>query len=223
MVSGAARLIPRWYVVTVLAALTLVTLALAGTTAAFADDLAGRSMWGLVAATGLLLVAAVSSLARRRRPREPEVTADGTRVFRAPALTVWPLAGAWLALLVTAGIWAHIAFTDFDALESPGFSLVTIVGAVASLPALVRLLTGRLHRWTLELGPEALTYRGYGTDLTAAWKDVKGAAIQRRGPAGVRIDLRGDATDPVVPITAFDVPAEQLVEEIVRARRISRR
>ncbi|MDZ5662546.1 hypothetical protein SFC79_12300 [Nocardioides sp. S-58] len=223
MVTGTARLIPRWYAVTVVTVLTLFTLGLAAATAAFADDLAGRSMWGLVACAALVLVAAVSSLLRPRRRREPEVTADGTRVFRAPALTVWPLVLGWFALLATAAVWGWVALTDFDALESPGFSIVAIVGALASLPDLVRLLTGRLHRWTLELGPEAVTYRGYRTDATVPWKDVKGAAVQERGPAGVRIDLRGGGTDPVVPITAFDVPAEQLVDEIVRARKGARR
>ena len=69
-----------------------------------------------------------------------------------------------------------------------------------------------------------LTYRGYRTDVTVPWKDVRGAEIQERGPAGVRIDLRGARRkDPVVPITAFTVPAEQLVEEIARARSSMRR
>jgi len=221
--SGGKRLVPRWYVATVVGGLTVFTLVLVATTAAFADGPAGASMWGLAASSGLLLVAAVSALVRPRRPREPSVGHDGSRVFRAPTLTVWPLVGAWIALLVTASVWGWIAITDFGALESPGFSLVTIAGALASLPDLVRLLTGRLHRWTLSTSAEQLTYRGYRTDLTVPWNDVRGAVIQERGPAGVRIDLRGDRSDPVVPITAFDVPAEQLVEEITRARKAARR
>ena len=186
--------------------------------AATVDGVMGWSAWGLVAATGLLLVAALSALARPRRPREPDVTADGTRVFRAPLLTVVGLVGAWAGFLVVAVLWAFVAVTDFAALESPGFSLVTIVGALASLPDLLRLLTGRLHRWRLELGPETLSYRGYRTSLSVPWARVRGADVQLRNPAGVRVDLRGDADDPVLPITAFPVPAEQLVDEIRRAR-----
>ncbi len=113
--------------------------------------------------------------------------------------------------------------TDFDSLESPGFALITVVGALASLPDLVRLLTGRLHRWRLELGPESVTYRGYRTDATWPWSKVHGARIQARGPAGVLIDVKGAGQDPVVPITAFAVPAEQLVDEIQRAKAASRR
>ncbi len=123
------------------------------------------------------------------------------------------------ALLVVAVLWAWLAVTDLRSLDSPGFALLAILGALASLPDLVRLLTGRLHRWTLELGPATLTYRGYHTDITVPCRDVRGAAVQRRNPAGVRIDLRAGRDPLVVPITAFDVPAEQLVEEVHRARR----
>ena len=219
--SGGKRLIPRWYVATVVGSLTVFTLVLVATTAAFADGPAGASMWGLAASSGLLLMVAVRrGVPRRRRDPRSATTAPGVR---APTLTVWPLVGAWIALLVTASVWGWLAITDFGALESPGFSLVTIAGALASPPDLVRLLTGRLHRWTLSTSAEQLTYRGYRTDLTVPWNDVRGAVIQERGPAGVRIDLRGDRSDPVVPITAFDVPAEQLVEEITRARKAARR
>ncbi len=220
--SGPARLIPRWYtavVISVLVVLTLLFLGLAVTS----EGVAGASAWGLTLATGLLLLAAVSALARRRRPREPTVTADGTRVFLSPALTAWTLVSAWLALLAVAALWVVQAVTDFDGLESPGFALLTVLGAVASLPDLVRLLTGRLHRWRLELGPEALHYRGYRTDVTCPWSKVHGAGIQARGPAGVLVDVKGAGADPVVPITAFDVPAEQLVEEIQRAKAAARR
>ncbi|PVG84278.1 hypothetical protein DDE18_01195 [Nocardioides gansuensis] len=212
------RLVPRWYTATVLTVLALATLVLVGL-ALTAEGVMGWSAWGLVVAFGLLFASAASALARRRRRREPQVTADGTRVFRAPPLTVMGLVGAWLVLLVVAALWAYVAVTDFDALESPGFSLVTIVGALASLPDFLRLVTGRLHRWTLELGHDSLVYRGYRTHITVPWSDVRGAIVQRRHPAGVRIDLRANAPDPVVPIAAFDVPAEQLVEEVLRGRK----
>jgi hypothetical protein len=217
-VVSRARLIPRWWTATVLTLLLLATLV--GLVVALVAD--GPLAWsgaGLLVAFASLLVAAISALARPRRRREPEVAADGTRIFRAPVLTVAGLLVAWSMLLVVAALWAYLARTDFDALEAPGFSLLTIVGALASLPDLVRLVTGRLHRWTLELGADSLSYRGYRTNVTVPCRDVRGAAVQRRNPAGVRIDLRAATDDIVVPITAFDVPAEQLIEEIHRARK----
>lgn len=222
MVTSRVRLVPRWFAAVVIGALTLfllVFLLLALTV----DGVMQWSAWGLVAAAGLMLCSAVSALARPRRRREPEVTPDGVRVFVAPGLTTWPLVGAWAALLVVAAIWSYLALTDFGALESPGFALVAIVGALASLPDVVRLLTGRLHRWRLEIGPDAVTYRGYRTDVSFPWSKVHGARIQERGPAGVAIDVKGSGADPVIPITAFDVPAEQLVEEIDRAKVAARR
>lgn len=229
LTDGAAhvrgkRLIPLRWSTTVIAVLTLFTLMLVVITAAFGDGIADMSMYGLATVSGLVLVSAVSSLVRPRRRREPKVLADGTRVFRAPALTTWPLVAAWVVVLGVAVVWAWVLVTDIGALESPGFSLVMVIGAVGSLPDFVRLATGRLHRWTLTLGPDALTYRGYRTDVTLPWRDVRGAHIHERGPAGVRIDIRGaQAKDPIVPIAAFNVPAEQLIDEVAQARKNARR
>jgi len=220
--ADPVRLVPRWYAAVVVVLLLVLT-GVFGGLAATADGVMGWSAWALVLFTGLLLVAAFSALVRPRRTREPAVAPDGTRVFLAPALTVAALLGAWVAVLAVAALWAFVAVTDFSALESPGFSLVTIVGALASLPDLARLLTGRLHRWRLELGPEALTYRGYRTALTVPWSKVGRATIQSKAPAGVLINVRGESKDPVVPIAAFAVPAEQLVEEISRAKAAARR
>ena len=109
-------------------------------------------------------------------------------------------------------------------LATAGFSVVVVLGSIGLLPDFARLLTGRLHRWTLILGPDELTYRGYRTNVSYLWKEISGAKIQQRGPAGVRIDLRGaQRKDPVVPITAFTVPAEQFIDEIVEARKAARR
>ena len=138
-------------------------------------------------------------------------------MFVAPAATTWPLLVAWFRPPGGCDL-GNLAITDFSALESPGFSLLTIAGAIASLPDLARLLTGRLHRWRLELGPESISYRGYRTAETWPWSSVHGARIHPRGPAGVAIDVKGPGKDPVIPITAFAVPAEQLIEEIQRAK-----
>ena len=72
-------------------------------------------------------------------------------------------------------------------------------------------------------GSQLADARGFRTDVSWPWSEVHGARIQERGPAGVAIDVKGSGVDPVVPITAFDVPAEQLVEEIARARAAARR
>ena len=226
MVSPAeqpARLIPRWFAPVTLTFLVVLTILFATTGALVDDGVMSRSVLGLALTCGLLLVATCSAFVRRRRRRDPVVAADGTRVFVSPAATVWPLVGAVVALYAVVAMWAFVAVTDFSELESPGFSLVTIVGAVAGLPDLVRLLTGRLHRWRLVLGPDSLTYRGYRTDLTVPWSKVGRATIRSKGPAGVLVNIRGESKDPVVPIAAFAVPAEQLIEEIERAKAAARR
>ena len=220
--AAATRLIPRWFTRTVLSGLTVFVAMAFGLSLAF-DGALGWSFRAMFVFVALLLVAAVSSLARPRRHREPMVAADGTRTFLAPAATVWPLVGAMVAMMAVAVMWAYVAVTDFDSLESPGFTLVTIVAAVGAIPDFGRLVSGRLHRWRLELGPEIIRYRGYRTDLAVPWSKVHGARIQARGPAGVLIDVKGAEKDPVVPITAFAVPAEQLIEEIERAQAAARR
>jgi hypothetical protein len=218
-----ARLVPRWFAPVAVVFLVVLTLAFAATGLLADDGVMSRSVLGLALVCGLLLVATCSAFVRRRRRREPTVTADGARVFVSPGATVWPLVGAVVALYVVVAMWVVVAVTDFSELESPGFSLVAILGAVALLPDLVRLLTGRLHRWRLVLGPDALTYRGYRTDLTVPWSKVGRATLQTKAPAGVLVNVRGEAKDPVLPIAAFDVPAEQLVEEIERAKAAARR
>ncbi|MBM0126566.1 hypothetical protein [Pimelobacter simplex] len=211
-------LVPRWWTASVLLLLLLGLLAAAAMTVAAEGAVAWCGVGLLVAFAGLL-VAAGSAFLRPRRRREPEVAIDGARTFRTPALTVAGLLAAWVALLVVALLWGWLAIVDLGSLESPGVALATVAAALASVPDLVRVVTGRLHRWTLVLGPTALVYRGYRTEVTVPLRDVTGASIQRRNPAGVRVDLRAARTPVVIPIAAFDVPAEQLVEEVHRARR----
>ena len=208
------RLIPRWFTAVTLLLLGLFTV-LFLLLAVLASGPMRPAVWALVVMVGSLLVAALSALARPRRRRELPVLADGTRVLRAPVTTGLALLVALAAAYVAAGWIAWLAVTDLDALEAPGASLVAVLGAVGMLPDVVRLLTGRLHRWTLEVGPETVRYRGYRTDVTYPRREVRGATVQRRGPAGVRIDVRGGG-GPVVPAAAFDVPAEQVLEELRR-------
>lgn len=222
MTSAQDRLVPRWFAPL---AFTLVGVAVLSSVL-LSFVLTGVLAWSfrLAAVASVLgLVATLSALARSRRRHEPIIGPDGTRTFLAPAATAWPLVGVFVAVMAMVALWAYAVVTDFSAIESPGFTLVTIAAAVGLLPDLVRLLAGRLHRWRLELGPDALTYRGYRTDLTVPWSEVGRATVQTKGPAGVLINVRGMSKDPVVPILAFDVPAEQLVEEITRARTSARR
>lgn len=210
------RLIPIWFTVVVLTVLLVFTLAMVGL-GLFASGPMLPFAWGMSVATGAAFVAAVSALARPRRRRELATRPDGTRVLEGPLLTVVALLVAWAALMVSAVVIGYVALTDFDAIEAPGAAFVTVVGAIGMLPDVVRLVTGRLHRWRLEIGPETVRYRGYRTDVSYRRRDVKGGLIHRRGPAGVEIDLRGAAVKgAVIPATAFDVPAEQIIEELRR-------
>lgn len=214
--ATAVRLIPRWYTATVCTFLGVLTVGAVGL-GIFSSGPLVPSAWTFALTTGAGLVAAVSALARPRRRRELPVRPDGTRVLEGPRLTVVALLVAWAAITVTAVLWAYVAVTDFDAIEAPGAAFLTVVGAVGMLPDLVRLLTGRLHRWRLEIGPETVRYRGYRTDVTYRRRDVRGGLVHPRHPAGVEIDLRGGATKgAVIPATAFDVPAEQIIEELRR-------
>lgn len=210
------RLIPRWFTITTMTFLAVLLLGSLGL-GVWASGPMVPFAWGMVVATGAGLVAAVPALARPRRPRELPIRPDGTRVLEGPLLTVVALLVAWAALMVSAVVIGYVALTDFDAIEAPGAAFVTVVGAVGMLPDLVRLLTGRLHRWRLEIGPETVRYRGYRTDVTYRRRDVRGGLVHPRHPAGVEIDLRGGATKgAVIPATAFDVTAEQIIEELRR-------
>lgn len=220
--ESARRLIPRWWTSCVLSVLGLATIGF-GVGGVVADGPTGWSMRLLALAAGLTLVAAARSLLAPRRPRQLHPGSDGTTVIESPALLVWPLLAAWGALLGVAALWAWVALTDFGALESPGFALLTVAGALASLPDLVRLLTGRLHRWRIVLAADGLTYRGYRTDETLAWTTIRGARIQERGPAGVLVDRRGAGADVVIPVTAFTLPAEQIIDEVRQRVAVRRR
>lgn len=209
-----SRLIPRWFAVAVIGLLVLFTLFALGL-GLFATGPMVPSAWTMTVAGVGGLVAAVPALAGRRRRREPVVSRDGTRVLRGPLMIVVGLLVAWAALYATAGIWIYVALTDIDEIESPGFALVTVIGALGMVPDLVRLLTGRLHRWTLEVGPESVRYRGFRTDVSYRRGEVKGGRLHPRGPAGVQLEVRGGG-GAVIPATAFDVPAEQIIEMLRR-------
>lgn len=219
--TAAPRLLPRWFGVVVVLLLAVVGAVLL--VAGLVSDGLGR-VTGLLLALACLLVGVSAVRALLWPRRRAALTADesGAIVIRSPASIAWPLVLAWIVGLGVVVLWVAVAVTDFSAIESPGFALLAVVGAIGSLPDLFRLLTGRLHRWELTLGPEGYRYRGYRTDDSAAWSEVQGASIQRRGPAGVLIEREDASSDVVVPAAAFGVPAEQIVEEL-RARLVQLR
>lgn len=186
-----------------------------------ADGPMAKSLLVLAVGTIGSLIAAISALVRHRTPRALEPAADGSVIIWSPAGLSAGLLVAWAALLAVCVLWGWIAATDFSQIQSPGFTLLTLVGALATLPDLVRLFTGRLHRWRLDLAPEGMTYRGFRTSRQIPWHGVSAVGIQRRGPAGVRVETREG--DLVLPAAVFTLPASQLVDEIQARARCRRR
>lgn len=207
------RLFPRWWVTTVVLVL-LVTIGSGAIGFFAADGLLRIALTGLGLGTLVLLVAVAWSLLVPRRRKELEPDAAGTVVVHSPPLIVWPAVLACVLIYLCAVSLALMLVVDPADIESPGAAVVAAIGVVLGAPDMFRLVTGRLHRWRLVLTPEGLTYRGYRTDETVPWSKVHGASVQRGKDAGVLIDRKGSGRDLVVPMTAFDVPAEQIVEEI---------
>ena len=235
MVTTPVRLVPRWFsslVIVVLALFALGMLALA-----LVDDGVMRwSAWGLSAAAGLVLCSAVSALVVPRGGR-PIHGADGTVTFLSPALTVWPLVGAWAAVLWVAATWAYVAVTDFGELESPGFALVTIAGrrgltarprppAHRPSPSVAgrdrprfHLLPGLPHRPDVAAVEDPRCQVHPPRSLRR--RDAR--SEDERQLAGVVIDLKGAGTDPVIPMAAFRAAPQTMIEEIERAKAAARR
>lgn len=212
MVSGQ-RLVSWWWlagVLGLLGAMVLGSLVVLLVTSGLDRVIAGL----LLLMSSALLASVLATLAVRRRPRPLPTSADGTVVISSPAVAAAGVLVAWLSALVLALVWAVLAVVDFDRIESPGFTMVMWLGAAATLPDLVRLLAGRLHRWRVVIGPDGVTYRGYRTDETVPWAALKRVTVSQRKPAGVVLDRKGGGPDPVIPAAAFTVPAEQIAEEI---------
>lgn len=211
------RLIPLWWTATVVTFLSILTLLFAGLGLGFSGAMATASL-ALAVATGGCLVAACSTLTRRRRRVTLDTRADGTVVIESPALASVGLLVSWGGLLAACGIYSWVAVTDFDEIEAPGMTLIAVVAALGTIPDLIRLARGRLYRWRLTLAGDGLTYRGYRTSVHAPWGQIRRVEIQRRGPAGVRVETKDGRF--VVPAAAFTIPCEQMLDEIrARARR----
>lgn len=173
--------------------------------------------WGVATAALLVWVAAVQATLVPRRPRPLRPRDDGALVIESPPVLAGALVVAWFLMLVAVAFWSYVAITDFGAITNPGWTLVMTLGALGSLPDLVRLVTGRLHRWRLVAADDGVHYRGYRSDWHLPWAKVASVGLQDR-PAGVRVGTRGTETDRVVPIACFDVPPEQVIEVLTKQR-----
>lgn len=165
---------------------------------------------GLTALSSAFVWAAAGSatlLPRRRRDPDRE---GGRTVLAGSRRLVTLLLAAWALMLTGAAAWVVVAVVDLDAVDNPGWLLVLVLGALGSLPDLVRLATGRLHRWRVTLDESGLAYRGWRTSVRVPWADVRGVRLVPR-PLSVEVERRDGAPVRIPPV-AFDVPPEQIVE-----------
>lgn len=234
--GAAVRLAPRWAVL-VVAALgpfcLLVGLLLT----------AGSTGTDRAVALAYVVLGAAATVAGAlglwpRRPSPPQSQAGGATTWSAPALLVGAVLVGWLAVVVLVVLLVMTVVTGgVAALERPGAALVLAAVAVATLPDVVRLALGRLHRWRFALGPAGVSYRGYRTRVEVPWSRVRGAHLQasrlvrwgavparmRPEEAGHRgyglvIEVAGKGPDVLVPQFFLRVRVEQLLAEVERAR-----
>ncbi len=211
--AGPLRLIPRWYAACALTFFGLFTCV--GVVAAAVEDGVVALAWGFLAAAGVLFVVSlVIALLWPRRRWALTPGPGGSVVIDSPVALAWSLLGSYLLVLCSAGVWIYLAVTDFSRISEAGPVVVVILGAIASLPELFRLLTGRLHRWRLTLTREGFTYQGYRRAVSEPWRAVHGVSTVRGKNASVVVDLKASRPDLVIPATVFLIDPGQLAEEI---------
>lgn len=209
--SRTATLIPAWFSAAVVGGLALLAAACLGLGLVVREGGAWFAI-PLGVTCGALLVAAVPAFYGRRRPlsdppHSETVVVTMSWLSAVAALLAWACAAAAAAAVV------YLAFTDVDALTNPVFALMFVVAMLATGPDLVRLFTGRLHRFAVELDADALTYRGYRTETRVPWTEVRKVTTQTWKPAGVVVHLR-DGRTVVLPTLVLPAPAQDLVDAI---------
>lgn len=184
----------------------------------------GTALVAWVLMAGSLLATAVALVVflawpRSTTPMSPG--ADGVVRVAAPAALVGAGLSAWFLALAAAGVWGWLAVTDFSRLDPAGPLIVVVLGSIATLPAVWQLLTGRLHRWRVELDDDGLTYQGLWRRVEEPWSAVRAVTVSTdRRTAGVVVDLKASRPDVVVPWAAFLVDPTVLAAEIApRIRR----
>ena len=202
-------------VLLVLHAIVLAVAVLFGLMAWAGDGPSRLGASGIAVAALLVWLAAVRATLVARRPLDP-VDPGAPLVVDTPRSVPLLLVAGWLLMVVATLVWAVAAVRDPGSVDQPGFALVMTLAALASLPDLVRLATGRLHRWRVEADDEGLHYRGWRTDERVGWADVRGVRWQDR-PAGVVVERAG-AEDLRIPITSFDEDPVQVAEALDQRR-----
>lgn len=210
-------LIPWWFTAGVLGLLGAVFL-LAGGVGLLGGSATAVWMRFLAVATGGGLLAAGTAFLSERRPERLEPGPDGRVVLTSPLGVAVGLVVALVATMAMAGAGVWFALTVGLGPDTGGALLLGLL-SLGLVPEVFRLLTGRLHRWRVEIGPEGLRYRGYRTDLRTTWTRVRDARVQPRHPAGVLV--RTADGDVVLPAAVFPVPPHDLAE-VIHARRRGR-
>lgn len=163
----------------------------------------------------LLGVAFLKAIVVRRRVRPLRPAPDGTVAFRSPVAIYGSLLAAALLIVLSSPLAVWAVLTDSDDMTRPGRLLALPFLGIYFIPDLVRLLLGRLHRWQLILGPEAVTYRGHRTDVTVPWSETRGVLMQTAKPFHLVIKTRGTKQPDIgIRFDVFDVPAQQFLDEI---------
>ena len=207
-------------IILVLHAILLVLALLFGLMAWIGDEPSRLGASGIAVAALLVWLAAVRTTLL---PRHPVAAVDpgAPLVVDTPRSVPALLVAGWLLMVVSTVVWCVAAALDLGSVDSPGFALVMGLAALGSIPDLVRLATGRLHRWRVVADDEGIHYRGWRTDARVPWSDVRRVRWQER-PAGVVVEQRGE-TQLRIPITSFDEDPLQLAEALDQRRSRSSR
>ena len=221
-VAVRSRLVARRHVL-IMQGLPLLAAALYAAMALLESGTVPLAAWAVVVAALLVWGAVIRTTLISRRLRPVRQQTDGSVVEEAPAALVALLLAAWAAMLVAVVAWVVVAATDFASIESPGGLLLVLVGGLGSLPDLVRLATGRLHRWKVVADDDGIRYRGYHTDRVLAWSEISTIRSQQK-PLGVVVEQKGDGGRALVlPGLAFDVHPDAIADALKDRRRRSKR
>ena len=97
---------------------------------------------------------------------------------------------------------------------SLGFTLVAALGALGSLPDLVRLVRGKLHAWRVDADAQGLRVTGYRAGTVVPWSQVKEVTTGIDGRLPCVVVKARNRDEIRVSVLAFDFTAEQLAARI---------
>ena len=135
---------------------------------------AGAALAGLTALASWVVVLRLSTTRAR-------TSFGGGDRIEASSVVTGALLTALVAVLGAAACWTWVLLEDPAALPNPGFVLWVAVGALGCLPTLVRIITGRYHRWSLDTGPAGLGYRGGRVSRVVPWIAVGKVEVNEPG------------------------------------------